>query len=90
LGLKAIKSRIERLERRVDGGECNGCNLTVVNRVCCDIQRHERGEPSIEDWSGTEFARCPDCSNPNPKMSMRAGRQLWIDLAELRSKDESE
>jgi len=24
-----------------------------------------------QDWSSTDLARCPDCDNSNPKMSLR-------------------
>ncbi len=76
MSLKGIARRIERLEHRADDGECDGCNLTVAKRM-------ERGDngPDWIDWSSTDLACCPDCNNPNPRISIRFVRALTERLA---------
>lgn len=60
MSLKALASRIARLERRTKNGDCDGCNQTAMRMA-------------MEKSYG---ATCPDCGNPHPKISIRCLDQI--------------
>jgi hypothetical protein len=80
--LKGIEARIKRLEREIGREGCPGCTKTFVCRLGLNSKRDSQGEPRIEDWSATELARCPDCGNPEPKMTMLELLELLPELKE--------
>lgn len=72
MSLKRIESRIERLERRTKGGECDGCNRTAALKAAARLAAYKNGgsvDPTIE------LASCPDCGNPHPRVSIRYARE---------------
>jgi hypothetical protein len=86
--LKGIEARIRRLERLTGCDECEGCRITLLKRLACDLEEAmehpERDHCPIQDWSGTELACCPECGSPDPKMTRRQSSRLWVELAEKR------
>jgi hypothetical protein len=72
MNFNGLKSRLERLERRTKGGECDGCNRTASLKVAARFAAHKNGgsvDPTIE------LASCPDCGNPHPQVSIRYARE---------------
>ena len=78
--LKGLASRIETLERRGGGRECQGCNETAAKRMAEISKRRmatQTSEPyPIEDWSLTDLVRCPQCGSPEPRMTLRFARSF--------------
>jgi hypothetical protein len=92
--LSGVRRRIERLERRIKGGECDGCTRTAIKNVeARAAARKERPDGNV-DWSSIQRAPCPDCGNPNPRIPMwlydkvteRMDRRLAAEKA-LRERD---
>ena len=65
--LKRLRSRIERLERRIKGSECDGCIRTALAEVTGD-----------KDPTSSRLS-CPDCGNPNPKIPLWVIDELTSD-----------
>lgn len=69
--LKALESRIERLEAQTEEGECDGCNKAAAVQIAA----------SIEGISIDETP-CPICGNPYPQMTIRYAREMLASEAE--------
>jgi len=73
MNAKRLRTRIERLERRINGHECEACTRTAFEQVAA------RGDPNL-----VAPARCPDCGNPNPRIPMREVDALVADEQRLK------
>ncbi len=67
MNVRRLRSRIERLERQTQGGECQGYNLAAQSLLLARGADQER-PGSVESSAAVS---CPECGNPNPKMSIR-------------------
>jgi hypothetical protein len=77
-----LESRLDRLEKRLAVGECEGCNQVAMQRVLWILKEDSRmreqdrsHKPSEPDWSKTDLVRWPVCGNPQPKMSIEFMRR---------------
>ena len=73
MDIKRLRSRIEHLEQRTNGGECGACARTAFE------QMEVEGDPSL-----TAPTCCPDCGNPNPRIPLRVMDALVADEEKVR------
>jgi hypothetical protein len=80
-----LESRLDRLEKRLAIGECEGCNQVAMQRVLWILKEDSRmreqdrwHKPSEPDWSKIDLARCPVCGDPHPKMSLEFMRRTMM------------
>ncbi len=69
MSYKGLKRRLDRLEQRATGGECEACtNTATMNLQMRITARNGHGNVGA---SSIEQLPCPECGNPHPRIPMR-------------------
>lgn len=74
-----FKRRLDRLELRAKGGECEGCTRTALMELTAAAAAREKHPDGDGDPGTIPSKPCPECGNPNPQIPMRVIDEIVAD-----------
>jgi hypothetical protein len=78
-----LKRRLDRLELRANGGECESCTQTALMEVRTSLAVRAKHPDCHLDRSTIPRIPCPECGNPAPKIPLRVIDAMTADKEKM-------